>query len=149
MLYNLKRLSTRILSFLPAFAVLFGIAIYVFARPAEPAALLWARSHGLDKLLDLLRPGSSNPVNILPAWILYSLPNALWALAYSILITRIWAGNRQFIGYFWMATIPALVLGMELLQYPAILSGTFSIPDLVSGILGMSAGYLIGIKSKK
>ncbi len=148
MLYTSKRLVARIVFLLPASAVLLGMMIYVLARPDEPAAFLWARSHGMDGLLDALRPGYSNPVTTLPSWIVYSLPNALWAFAYSILITRIWAGNRQLISYFWMATIPVLVLSTELLQYPEILPGTFSIADLIAGILGMAAGFIIAIKSK-
>ena len=64
-------------------------------------------------------------------------------MAYTLLITSIWYKQRTIIKYFWFGTIPLLVLGFELLQYPGWVSGTFCLEDLAFGMLGMLAGVII------
>ncbi|RPI42327.1 MAG: hypothetical protein EHM46_05330 [Bacteroidetes bacterium] len=131
----------RVTTILSGTAILLGGLIYIFLRPGEPLFLDWARATGLGSLVDHLRPGSFDPA-LLPAWSVYSLPGALWAFAYSLTITGIWSGSHHPVKFLWLATIPVLVLGFELLQAPGIIPGTFSILDLVFGILGAGAGFL-------
>jgi len=76
-------------------------------------------------------------------WILYSLPDGLWALAYTLLICGLWAGSRSRARYFWYATIPLLVLGFEGFQGLGLIHGTFSFSDLLTSATGILSGMYI------
>ena len=70
-------------------------------------------------------------------------------LPYALLITRIWSGSNSWLKYFWMASIPLVVLGFEILQYAGLIPGTFCIQDIAFGVLGLVLGIFIGtIKTK-
>jgi hypothetical protein len=129
-----------------AIALLAGGIIYILFRTSEPGFFKWIRAAGLDNLLIFARNSSLSLTPILPKWIVYSLPNGLWAFAYALLITGIWSDSKSWLKYFWMASIPVLVLGFEILQYPGIIRGTFSIQDIALGIAGIAVGIIVGIK---
>ncbi len=149
MTYLIKRPSNWILYTLPGVAIILGGCIYLFLRPEEVLYLHWARSAGLDAVVSLLRPENPDALSSLPTWTLYSLPGALWAFAYALIMTRLWVSKRHWIRYLWLSTIPLLVLVFEVLQYPGILPGTFSIPDLIASLFGSAVGIFIGITSKE
>jgi hypothetical protein len=75
--------------------------------------------------------------------------NGLWAFAYALLITGIWSGSESWLKYFWMASIPVLVFGYEILQYFGTIPGTFCIQDLALGFGGLILGIIAGIKIPK
>jgi hypothetical protein len=77
------------------------------------------------------------------------LPDGLWAFAYAVLITGIWIRNNSGLKYFWMSTIPVLVIGLELLQYTGMVKGTFSFQDIAFEISGLLFGIYTGIKITK
>jgi hypothetical protein len=130
-----KTYSHRLSIFLASLAVFIGGLIYILFRPSEHIFFGW-----------ISPAGSLSPVfcRILPEWFVYSLPNGLWAFAYALLITRIWSGSRSWLRYFWMASIPLLVLGFEILQFPGIIPGTFCFEDIALGIMGLMLGIFIG-----
>jgi hypothetical protein len=147
---NLLHFSTdysgRVYVILSAFALTLGGTIYIFFRPAEHVFFGWIRAVGLDHWFSLARDRSLSSSLLLPEWIVYSLPNGLWAFAYALLITSIWWAGKSWLKYFWMASIPILVLGYEVLQYAGIIPGTFSIQDIVFGMAGLTIGIIVGIK---
>lgn len=135
--------------FISALSVLLGWMIYVLFRSSDIAALHWMHSIGADGWIQHIRslvPGSGLSI---PSWIIYSLPNGLWAFAYALIISSLWIRHTSRIKWIWLSTIPTLVLGFELLQYPKILPGTFSMEDLLSGTAGILLGIFIGIKLQK
>jgi len=117
--------SHRLYIFLSALAIFIGGLIYILLRPSEPIFFSWISIAGLDQLVSPARSLTVALSQLLPEWFVYSLPNALWAFAYALLITGIWSDSRSWLRYFWMASIPFLVLGFEILQIPGIISGTF------------------------
>lgn len=135
--------SFRMAILLPVVAILAGGLIYVFLRPSEPLFLEWTRAAGLGSLVDLLRTRQPAEGAGLPFWVIYSLPGALWAFAYSSVITGMWARSGHPVKYLWLSTIPLLVMGIEILQVPGIVPGTFSFQDLWAGILGAGTGAVI------
>ena len=143
-----KRPADRILYLLPFTALLLGGSIYLFLRPEEPLFFQWARSAGMAPLLDFLEPSHTIAFRVLPDLVIYSLPGALWAFGYALIITGIWINHSHYIKYLWFSTIPLLTLGFEILQYPGIIPGTFSFPDLIAGLAGSAAGIFFGILSK-
>jgi hypothetical protein len=135
--------------YLSLLAILGGGAIYIMFRNSEPVFFGWIRNVGLGHLLDIVRQYARNHNLLLPEWIIYSLPNGLWAFGYAILISSIWRGSSSPIRYLWLASIPVLVIGYEVLQYPGIAPGIFSIKDLILGAIGLISGIAVGIKPFK
>jgi len=119
-----------------------GGLIYLLFRPAEASFLTWFGIAGSDNWLTLIREKSLSLTYLLPPWLVYSLPNGLWAYAYSLIMLSIWKGSSSYMRYVWFLSIPVLVFGFELLQLAGYLQGTFCLFDLTWGALGISVGYL-------
>jgi hypothetical protein len=130
-------------------ALLFGGLIYIFLRPSEYLFFGLPKFFGLDKWINFNNQFSNSLYQILPDWFIYSLPNGLWAFVYSLLIAGIWWNTKSFIRYFWLGTIPILILGWEIFQLIKILPGTYSMGDIIFGILGIISGIYTGIKLTK
>jgi hypothetical protein len=124
-----------------ASALLLGGIIYVLLYSSQPAFLAWIPKAGFKNWLNVARHSTLASGLHLPQWIIYSLPDGLWAFAYALLITGIWNRSNSRIKYFWMSTIPVLVIGFEILQYTGRIKGTFSFMDIAFEI----SGLLIGI----
>jgi len=139
----------RLCILLCAFAIFLGGIIYILFRPAEAIFFNWIHPVGLDNWFNIARHKSLSLNLYLPEWIVFSLPNGLWAFAYALLITCIWSGSKTFSRYFWMASIPLLVLGFEILQYARVIPGTFCMRDITLGLVGLITGIQVGIKTNK
>lgn len=131
---------------LAAVALLLGGIIYIFFRPSEHVFFNWIRAVGLNHWFDLAREWSHTSDLLIAEWFIYSLPNGLWAFAYALLITIIWGESKSWLRYLWMASIPILVLGYEVLKYAIIIPGTFSKQDICFGMAGLIIGIIVGIK---
>ena len=134
---------------LSTLALILGGMIYVLFRTAEPLFFQYIRALGFGNELDFIRQYAFTHYIKFPAWIIYSLPSGLWAFAYAMVITSIWSGSKSKLKYFWIISIPMLVLGYEILQYPGIIPGTFCLYDLAFDTAGLLFGVIIGIKSTK
>lgn len=125
------------------FPLLLGGAVYILLRPAEPLFFEWIKIIGLEDWLYLLRNNKFISSFTFPDWFIYSLPSGLWAFSYAFIIAGIWSDKNSILKYFWLATIPVLVFGFEFLQLSHLVKGTFSIPDLVFGFIGILSGTTI------
>lgn len=128
---------------LPSLAIFIGGFIYILFRPTEPLFFNWFSTVGIENWLNTVREKSLPIYSFLPGWIVYSLPNGLWAFAYTLIVLRIWKGSNSFIKYFWFLSIPLLVFGFEVLQVTGDLRGTFCWSDIIWGALGITLGVLI------
>jgi hypothetical protein len=127
--------------FLGFVALWAGALVYIHLRSSNPLFIRWIKSVGFEKLFSF-----NHRLNIyLPVWFVYSLPSALWAFAYSILITGIWWFSSSWLKYFWLASIIVLAVGWEFLQLIGMIPGTFSFGDILAGITGALVGILLGI----
>ena len=126
-----------------AVAVISGGLIYILFHASEPLFFRWMRAAGSDHWLRFIRSKSLSLGAHLPEWIVYSLPGGLWAFAYALMITAIWWNSKSHIRYFWMASIPILILGFECLQYVRIIPGTFCFQDIALGMAGMISGITL------
>jgi hypothetical protein len=104
---------------------------------------LAALSGGLAIYLLLRIPGWHHK-SIVLSWLVYSLPDGLWAFAYALLISSIWANSRTRVRSFWLASIPVPVLGFELAQKSGMIPGTYDPVDLIFCSVGIVAGILAG-----
>jgi hypothetical protein len=141
--------SNTLYVFLSAIALLLGGIIYIFLRTSEYVFFRWINAVGLANWLNSARNQSQYLNLYFPDWILFSLPDGLWAFAYSLIITGIWSGSRSVLKYFWMSSIPVLIIGFEVLQYTSFIKGTFCFQDIVFGMAGIITGIIIGIKLNK
>ena len=140
-----QKYSNRYYVILSVFALSLGGLIYIFFRPSEHVFFGWIRAVGLDHWFKLLRESSIASSLLLPEWIVYSLSNGLWAFAYALLTTIIWGASNSWLRYLWMASIPILVLGYEVLQYAMIIPGTFNLHDIIFGMAGLILGIILGL----
>lgn len=127
-------------------AVVLGGIIYLLFRPVEPVFFQWASHPIIDQWLKAARKVSLVHEPVIPSWIIYSLPNALWAFAYALIIARIWANSTSSLKYIWLASIPLLVVGYELMQLAGWIPGTFCLEDVGFGLAGLSIGWLVGAR---
>lgn len=134
---------------LSALALLLGGIIYVVFRTSEYTFESWIQALNFHKWSGSARINVFVQRLFLPEWFVFSLPHGLWAFAYAIVITGIWTGSRSRLRYFWFASIPILVLGIEILQIPGFLPGIFCFQDIGLGITGLVLGMIIGFKIKK
>lgn len=144
-----RNYSRRLYILLSAFAISVGGLIYILLRPSEPIFFSWISIEGLDHWINPAKSLSPPLSQLLPEWFVFSLPNGLWAFAYALLITSIWSGSKSWLKYFWLASIPLLVLGFEILQHPGIIPGTFCIQDMALGMIGLVLGIFFGTMKTK
>lgn len=126
-------------------AIIAGGLVYIFCRPGDFQFFEWINSLGFGNLLSTLRSHPLPAVLNLPDWFCYSLPDGLWAFAYTLIILTIWSGSKSVARYFWYASIPLFVLGSELLQLSGTVRGTFTLNDIFWLSLGLLAGALTSI----
>jgi hypothetical protein len=138
------RIAPRIL--IATIAILLGGAFYVFLRPGEALFISWIRNAGISIDLEYLR---GSILTQFPNWMVYSMPDGLWAFGYSLMISSIWSRNQSRSRLFWLASIPLFTIGFELLQYTTLIKGTFCPIDLIFTVAGITVGYLIGNKKLK
>lgn len=120
-----------------------GGAFYLFLRRGDLVFHHWLEIFWPELQINSLIPDQIHSKLHYPKWVVYTLPNGLWAMAYTLLISAIWWKERTAIKYVWLGTIPVLVVGFEMLQYTGYVRGTFSMGDLILGIVGMIIGVLI------
>jgi hypothetical protein len=128
-----------------AVSLFLGGGIYLLFKPSEPVFFHWLKSLGLYDMVTGIRSCSLSIFPHPATWLIYELPDALWAFAYAWAITVIWSDHGSWIKYLWMLTIPCIVLGSELLQYSGMIPGTFSFTDLICETSGIVAGVALSI----
>lgn len=115
-----------------------GGIIYLLFRSKSLYMFSWFRFIGFDAEINIFR-GHFLPLRKnIPNWIIYSLPNALWAFSMLSFFTLFWKDDRRFL-YLWIFISTCFTLIMELFQWNGLIPGTFSFDDLF--LLGLS--YLI------
>lgn len=120
-----------------------GGAIYFLFRKSE---LLFFQKLGVTRIGWLARARSYclGVAPHIPRWIIDSLPAGLFAFGYALLIMGIWSGSTSRVKYFWLALVPVVTLGFELLQYAGVIGGTFCLQDILVSLAGIAAGFFVG-----
>ncbi len=127
-------------------AVFTGGMIYVLWRQDTVRFFGWLDAIGLYPPAETIRAYTLLLYPVIPEWIIYSLPNGLWALAYALIIVYLWRNSNSVIKYFWYATIPMLGIGWEMLQYFGLITGIFCYNDLLLSCAGVGLGTILGLK---
>ena len=78
----------------------------------------------------------------LPEWVLYSLPDGCWTLAFTSFVLQ----NTDKKLTTWLVFPIAMSLGAEFGQWANLIPGTFDITDLLFCIAGIGLSFLINKK---
>ena len=87
-----------------------------------------------------MRASASGLANLVPAWFVFSLPFALWVLAYLFFIEAVWGTHGLGHG-FMVWSVPLIAIGAELSQIKHIIPGSFDWGDLATIILAIVLGF--------
>lgn len=105
-----------------------GGYIYVVFRPMSLRMFSWFESIEIMDVIDMLR---LNPIlKTDSSFIIYSLPNGLWATSYILIMDALWAPSIK-MQILFATIIPIIGILSELLQSAGILKGTFDTKDLL------------------
>lgn len=132
-----------LLSLIPLFV---GGIIYLSFRPDTLLMFRWTDKIGASGVIDILRTYSSNYMSALPGWVIYSLPNALWLMSFSLVMSITWRGNVR-MATLWCSLLYALSLASELMQWYGLVRGTADIFDAIAYSAGFLVLFLINRKS--
>jgi hypothetical protein len=131
-------LSVRVAKILLATLTLFiGGMIYILLRSDHLLMFSWLELFGVGKLVDILRSETMMYHKAIPKWIIYSLPQGLWAFSGVLYFNSVWkrpeAGHRV-----WILTFVVTALWAEVGQYMGYLPGHFGVYDFA--VLTTSVG---------
>lgn len=121
-------------------SLLLGCVIYLLWRPDSIRFFRWLDALGLRDCVHLARGYASFFYPHLPGWIVFSLPNGLWAFSYALIISTLWWGRKSWLSLFWLFSIPIVGMGYEILQGLGIIPGTFCVGDLIFSACGTGFG---------
>ncbi len=127
---------------LASVSMLTGILIYLFLRPHEAVAVRMVA--GWMPALRSMRALTVGTVT--QPFVVFSLPNGLWAFAYAVLMASLWKDGPSGQRLFWMASIPVVGLGYEIMQYAGVFPGTFCPGDILACLLGVCFGFVLSIQ---
>lgn len=115
--------------------VTIGITIYLFFRTNTLLVFKWANFFGLLEIIGVIRSYTLQLVNIIPDFILYSLPDGIWVYSATIMFLILWhkcTNNWYKISWILLPLLCSMIA--EILQYFSIIEGTFCIVDICFNI---------------
>ncbi|HJL18266.1 MAG TPA: hypothetical protein RMH99_21560 [Sandaracinaceae bacterium LLY-WYZ-13_1] len=124
--------------------VVLGGVIYLGWRTRGLLLWDWAAEAGLDAALGALRGGLLAALAAPPAWVRFSLPDALWVYALTWSVARLQRPSRPLVRAAWLSVPALLGPGAELLQLVG-LPGTFDRLDLALCLLAFALGAWRGL----
>nr|WP_315196464.1 hypothetical protein [uncultured Aquabacterium sp.] len=120
-----------------------GGMIYLAYRPTDLYMFEWARFFGYSNLIDHLRHQSILAQLNPPSWMVYSVPFALWVVAYQCMIGQVWADCDDWVGQLWFWLAPLVAISSEFLQLLGFMQGTFDWIDVFWLTAASSVGLFL------
>lgn len=125
---RLPHLFILIHVFLPIFI---GASMYSLWRSGKLMVFDWYRVVGLYASVLELRGLLAGAKPLIPAPILYSLPDGLWVYSFTALMGFIWFNDsRRKAKSFWTLLPVSLAIGSEIGQFLKLIPGTFDWVDI-------------------
>lgn len=110
-----------------------GGITYLLFRPCTLLMFRLVDTLGAMPYLDNYRAWASGFGTQLPEWVVYSLPNALWAAAYIITVEALLIPSRSKVAVAGIMPVAGAV--SECLQAAGMLRGTFDVVDMAAYLL--------------
>ena len=140
---TIKRKTYILLS---ALLISIGELVYILYRPLT---LYMFKPLEVMGLLDDVRALRSAhwlpPIETVPEWVVYSLPDGMWLLSYMFAMEFIWNNDGKHIRLFFVWAMPVAIIAHEFCQLMGLASGTWDILDLTS----YSIAIIIYLLTKK
>ncbi len=127
--------------------LLTGLALYLLYRPKTLVLFRWVEAVGLIFIVDILRDLLNGTIYYIPGWIIYSLPFALWVVAYMFFIEYIWGQSRSSAKRFWIWLAPFAAISFEIAQGLRLIPGHFDLMDVVVLIIAVIVAQLLIARS--
>ena len=117
-------------------SLLVGGSLYLLYRPDTLVMFEVCKNLGIYDFIISLRP--QDTIN---SWMVYSLPDGLWLLAYILLMAALWNFDvrKSLRASFPLAFI---AIGSELLQIPHLIPGVFDWMDLLCYVMACIIGFI-------
>lgn len=123
--------------FLALIILLVGGMVYLLFRSTSLPMFDWVRN--ADMMNSIERLGFN--IYLIPAWMIYILPDGLWMFSYCLIIGCIW--DFRISRCWFMLTLLLLVaILFEFLQYFHVIPGTFDNMDIIAYVLAFFLGAL-------
>jgi hypothetical protein len=123
--------------------ILLGTLIYVIWRPLGLRVFQWADAVGIHAPVAALRLHGSRVRPHVPDFVLFSLPDGLWAYGFVASLCIIWPVPRPPAFRVWALLAAAAILGPEVAQGFGIVPGTFDVADLLASFFGICLALMI------
>jgi len=130
---DLRRTCSLVVASLPLMA---GALVYILFRKSDILVFRWLNALGLGDIIITIRLAVSPVASLLPDWVIYSLPNALWIISYLLFLFLIWHKTFDRNNAFWVFSIPLVSIVSEYLQLLNVIPGSFDYHDIFAYILG-------------
>jgi hypothetical protein len=138
----MKSASTRIFFYPALISLIIGTAIYILFRSTDLLVFTWIENIGLGEEVNELRDWANPILPHLPEFILFSLPDGLWAFSFSASILLIWR-NEKSKKYLWLLVPILFAIIPEILQKFKLFPGTFDVYDLIMSLTGIGLSLLL------
>lgn len=110
--------------------VIVGGLIYLTYRTETLIMFDWFNQIGFADTIGFLRSNQQLQNLIIPNWIKFSLPDALWLFSFNYVLLTLWDFNVNSQSVFWLFLAPIIGLFSEIGQLLGVVSGTFDLLDL-------------------
>lgn len=124
-----------------------GGLIYIFFRTDKLLMFSWFKRLGLSSLISYIRLFSDE--FILPEWVIYSLPNALWTYSFMFSFVLLWKNSINLYSHIWFALVFFISVGSEIGQLLKIVPGTFDFIDLFLCLIAIMIPRLVQLEEEK
>jgi len=78
-----------------------------------------------------------------PSWVLFSLPFALWVLAYMLIVDAVWINSFSALRHAWFWCMPVIAIAAELAQIKNMIPGYFDLADLIAIMIAASIALFV------
>ena len=127
--------------------LLIGGLTYILFRADSLLMFRWFDTIGLQQVIETARQfiGHSR----LPAWTIFSLPDALWIFSFTSLMLIIWRDKFSAQSIFWLCIAPTVGLLSEIGQGFHFIRGTFDPMDLTLILIASILPFALTIKKQQ
>jgi len=107
-------------------------SIYILFRPTSLLLFHWINYFGFMDKIFILRSYFASVKDIIPPYLIYSVPFGLWVVSYMIFIKIIWRKNKSYIYDILFWCIPIISFTSEIMQCFHLIPGTFDLIDMIT-----------------
>ena len=127
--------------------MLVGSLIYACWRDYTLPMFRWFELAGVGPVVQQLRIAATPMQAGLPAWVEYSLPDAIWVYALTAFMALVWKGTNFRVRAMWISAGLLLGAGSELGQLAGYVPGSFDASDFFLCVF--AAGLALVLTSER